>query len=164
MIYIIIGGRGAGKTTLVSQLVHCAWQHGWRVTGIITRGEWRDGEKLALYAHDIATGEQRLLAQRQNAREPWKFVDETLAWGNGVFARAVPTDVLIVDELGPLEFVEGRGWTGAFEATNSGQYRIAFVVVRPELVEHARQRFPHATPIDVQTSSGLYGVPPEAAQ
>ncbi|MFN4218482.1 MAG: nucleoside-triphosphatase [Candidatus Bipolaricaulia bacterium] len=154
MIYIITGGRGAGKTTLVSQLVHCARRQKWRVTGIITLGEWRDGEKVALYAHDIVTGERRLLARRKSATEPWEFVAETLEWGNRVLASAVPTDLLVVDELGPLEWEEARGWTAGLSAIDSGQYRVALVVVRPELVPQAQRRWPQASP-------GPFAVPPE---
>ena len=140
MIYIITGPRMSGKTTLVSQLVRCAQQQKWRATGIITLGEWRGGEKLALYAHDLSSGERRLLARRDSAAQRWEFVTEALEWGNSVLASAVPTDVLVIDELGPLEWEEGRGWTAAFAALESGQYRWAFVVVRPELVERARLR------------------------
>lgn len=147
MIYLITGPRMSGKTTLVQQLVQCA--HGWRVTGILTIGEWHNGEKLALYARDLRTGEQRLLARRQRATEPWEFVAETLEWGNRVFTSAVPTDLLVVDELGPLEWVEARGWTAGLSAIDSGQYRVALVVVRPELLTQAQHRWPHATLLDV---------------
>ncbi len=141
MIYLISGPRGAGKTTLCRQLVQCARQQGWCVTGILTEGEWHGGEKLVLYAHDLSRGERRLLAQRRSAAEPWGFVAETLEWGNRVFASAVPTDVLVVDELGPLEWEEGRGWTAAFAAIESRQYQYAVVVVRPELVDRAQARW-----------------------
>lgn len=149
MIYVITGPRGSGKTTFCRRFVERARSWGWQVTGILSVGEWHNGEKLALYAHDLRSGEQRLLAQRQNATEPWRFVDETLAWGNDVFTHAVPTDLLVVDELGPLEWVEGRGWTAAFGVLDSEHYRYALVVVRPELVAQARSRWPHATLLDV---------------
>lgn len=153
MIYVITGPRGSGKTTFCRRFVESARVQEWRVTGILSVGEWHNGEKLALYAHDLRSGEQRLLAQRQSALEPWKFVAGSLEWGNCVLARAVPTDLLVVDELGPLEWVEGRGWTAAFGVIDSGQYRYALVVVRPELVEQAQKRWPSATLLDV-TSSG----------
>lgn len=144
MIYVITGPRNSGKTTFCQRCVERARACGWRVTGILTVGEWCNGEKLALYACDLHSGEQRLLARRQSVKEPWEFVAETLEWGNDVFARAVPTDLLIVDELGPLEWCEGRGWTAAFGAIDSGQYRIALVVVRPELIAQVQKRWPHA--------------------
>lgn len=162
MIYLITGPRNSGKTTFCQRFIERVRACGWQVSGIVTVGEWREGEKRALYAQDLATGEQRLLAQRKSAGEPWDFVEATLAWGNEVFARAIPTDLLVVDELGPLEWCEGRGWTGAFGAIDSGQYRMALVVVRPELIVWAQRRWPHSRLC--QTSSGLFTVPPQAAR
>ncbi|MCS7197468.1 MAG: hypothetical protein NZ930_02115 [Candidatus Bipolaricaulota bacterium] len=150
-ISLITGPRNSGKTKFCQRCVVRARACGWRVTGILTRGAWHNGEKLALYARDLGVGEERLLAQRKSAREPWEFIGETLEWGNGIFARAVPTDLLVVDELGPLEWLEGRGWTAAFGAIDSGQYRVALVVVRPELIAQAQRRWPHALRLDCST-------------
>ena len=149
-IVLITGPRGAGKTTLCQRVVENACQRGWQVTGILTLGQFVNGDTVLLRAHDIRTGESRVLAHRRMNRTPrWNFVQETFEWGNTVLASAVPTELFVVDELGPLEWVEGRGWTAGLTAVDSGQYCYAFVVVRPELVERARARWPHAKLIDV---------------
>ena len=44
-------------------------------------------------------------------------------------------DLLVVDELGPLELVRGEGWQAALEALAQGGYCLALVVVRPELLD-----------------------------
>jgi hypothetical protein len=49
-----------------------------------------------------------------------------------------------VDELGPLEIVRGQGWQKAFNVLNRGDFRLALVVVRPELVDQARLHLPPA--------------------
>ena len=41
----------------------------------------------------------------------------------------------LVDELGPLELVRGEGWQAALETLAQGGYRLALVVVRPELLD-----------------------------
>jgi hypothetical protein len=105
---------------------------------------------MSLQARCEHTGEVRTLAHRQHSGgQQWAFVEETLEWGNSVLASAVPTDLLVLDELGPLEWVEGRGWTTGLSAVDSGLYRYALVVVRPELVEQARQRWPYAKLLDI---------------
>lgn len=142
-IILISGSRGAGKTTLCQQVIELARSQGWNVSGILTLGDYVDGEKVSLYAQDVRTGERRLLARRSyGGRYRWDFVEETLAWGNSVFASAIPTDLLVVDELGPLEWLDGRGWTAGLHAIDSREYRYALVVTRPELVERARARWP----------------------
>jgi hypothetical protein len=72
-----------------------------------------------------------------------------MAWGNDVLGAATPCDLLIVDELGPLEFERNRGWTDGLAAVDSGDYRHALVVVRPQLLPAARARWPHAQVVDV---------------
>ena len=71
----------------------------------------------------------------------WLFDPRTLDWANQVVVDAPPCDVLIVDELGPLEFRHGEGLRAAFGVILQGQYRLAVVVVRPELVEAARSHW-----------------------
>ena len=52
--------------------------------------------------------------------------------------------MLIVDELGPLEFIEGRGWMNGLNALDSRNYRMAVATLRPSLLENAAQRWPGA--------------------
>ncbi len=167
-ILLITGPREAGKTTFCRRCVEAARRRGWRVTGIVTLGEYVNGERVSLQARCAHTGEMRTLAHRQRGGgRHWAFVEETLEWGNSVLASAVPTDLLVIDELGLLEWVEGRGWTAGLSAVDSGLYRYALVVVRPELVEQARRRWPHAKLIDIPRLRKLrltFIVPPKAAR
>lgn len=151
-IFLITGPRGSGKTTLCRQFIELARARGWHVTGILTLKHTANspGRAWSLHAQDLRTGETRPLAYRSpDGIRQWAFVEKTLTWGNRVLKSAVPTDLLVVDELGPLEWLEGRGWTAAFGAIDSGQYRSVLVVVRPELLEQARRRWPQAKLIDV---------------
>lgn len=50
-------------------------------------------------------------------------------------------DYLVVDELGPLELERGEGLTNAIELLKSDEYKKALVVVRPYLVEKAKEIF-----------------------
>jgi nucleoside-triphosphatase THEP1 len=65
-----------------------------------------------------------------------------LSWGHDVLTHSVPCDLLIVDELGPLEIERDRGWVVAFDVLRSGSFAMAVVVVRPELVSQAQLRLP----------------------
>ena len=60
-------------------------------------------------------------------------------WGNRVLASSLPCDLLLIDELGPLEFNLGLGWVSALDLIQSGQYRQALVVIRPELLAKAQE-------------------------
>jgi hypothetical protein len=52
--------------------------------------------------------------------------------------------LLVIDELGPVEFDQGRGLTKAFDILDSQTYRLAVAVVRPDLLERACKRWPSA--------------------
>ncbi len=52
---------------------------------------------------------------------------------------SVPCDLLVIDELGPLEFNLKVGWLSALDVVKTGQFSLALVVIRPELLEPARE-------------------------
>ncbi len=156
-LFIITGPRGAGKTTFCRHFIDLARQAGRQVDGMVCPAVFENGHKVAIEAEALATGLRLRLA---TAREPdrpqagistrrWFFETEVLAWGNRVLQQATPCEVLIVDELGPLEFERGQGWTGGLKAIDSGEYRWGLVVIRPELLAPARQRWPIAKIISI---------------
>ena len=57
-------------------------------------------------------------------------------------ANALPCDLLVVDELGPLELERGVGWTAALGLLQQSGFALAVVVVRPGLVARARDLLP----------------------
>jgi nucleoside-triphosphatase THEP1 len=75
-----------------------------------------------------------------------------IAWGNEVLRAATPCDVLIVDELGTLEFDRGEGWLTGLSAIDAGDYRLGVVVIRPELLAVAQRRWPHAQVIAIEAA------------
>ena len=74
----------------------------------------------------------------------WHFEEETLAWGNEALAAAGEADLVLIDELGPLELTHGRGLSAGPALLDGGRCRAAVVVIRPELLEQARARWSRA--------------------
>lgn len=152
---IVTGPAGGGKTTLCRGLAAAARAAGRDVAGVLCPALFDGSGKTGIAVTDLRGGETRTLARRREggARAPgpprkWLFDEAALAWGDGLLARAAPCDLLVVDELGPLEFDEGRGWTAGLAAVDSGDFDAALVVVRPALLERARARWPSATVVD----------------
>jgi nucleoside-triphosphatase THEP1 len=56
--------------------------------------------------------------------------------------RTTPCDLLVVDEIGPLELERRGGWENAFDVLRGRDFALALVVVRPELVIKAQLRLP----------------------
>ncbi len=147
---LLTGGRGAGKTRWCEALVRAGREAGLAVGGLVSPPVLAGGGKTGIDLLDAASGERRRLAERARADLPgteglgWRFDPEALAFGNALLARIGDCDLLLVDELGPLEFARGSGFTSAFALLDARRYRFAVVVVRPALVTAARARWPGA--------------------
>ena len=75
----------------------------------------------------------------------WQFIPETVSWSNDLLREIGRCDLLIIDELGPLEFLRGEGLMAGMRLVDNGNYRVACVVVRSSLVPKALQRWPEAS-------------------
>lgn len=160
-LYALTGPRGAGKTTFCQKLIGLARATGRDVAGLISPAVVEAGERIGFDVEAIRTGERRILGRATPAAGldvalgRWCFSSAALAWGNQVLATSCPCDVLIVDEIGPLELRRGEGWTAALDALRRGPYRAALVVVRPELLDAAYAALPIARHFDVQDADQL---------
>ncbi|KPL72029.1 hypothetical protein ADN00_16205 [Ornatilinea apprima] len=156
-VLIITGWRGAGKTSLCQMVVEQARQRGWDVAGVISLPVLEKSVKTGIEIIAIRSNERRLLARSTALANTtlqthaWAFDPVNMQWGNEILKSAVPCDLLMVDELGPLEFERQQGWLEGLRALDSGQFKLALVVIRPELVAQARSRWPQAVELQINT-------------
>jgi Ni2+-binding GTPase involved in maturation of urease and hydrogenase len=158
-LWLLTGPIGSGKTTFCRHLIQDARERGWQVGGLLSPA-WMDGDKkIGILLEDIHTGEQRTLAttapqpQADLQLGPWHFDERVLELGNHIITESSPCDLLIVDELGPLEFNHKVGLTASFGMFLAGQYRVGCAVIRPSLLEAALVHWPWAQPIDILEAS-----------
>ena len=69
--------------------------------------------------------------------------------------NATPCDLLIIDELGPLEFDRGEGLLAGFDANDSRQFKASLTVVRTSLLEKARDRWPDAEALIISDDDNI---------
>lgn len=149
-IIILTGEKDSGKTLVCDALVKKFSGSIQRISGIISLGQYENGKKIAICAIDLSTGIRKVLAHYSPGWDPdkpqreWRFDQETLNWGNEVLAKAIPTDLLFIDEIGYLEFEKNEGWNNALKILDSGKFHYAVIVVRPSLLETAKSRYPDA--------------------
>lgn len=145
-ILVVTGRQDAGKTSYCRGLVERWRQAGLKTAGILSVGRFKNGEKTGFHAHDLAGGESRLLASRSPGElegfrlDQWVFDPRVMEWGNRVLADIDAADLLVIDELGPLEFLFQKGWMAAFEVLIMKRFRLAVVVIRPECLADFKKR------------------------
>lgn len=145
MILVLTGDSGSGKTTLCARVVKSLKARGVDVAGVLTLPRLANGEKVGIDVEEIRTGARSALAEyvlpgQGTATLCWKFHADALAWGTDILRGAIPCDVLVIDELGPLELIRNEGWTIAFEILQTKRFRDALVVIRPRLLDNFRMR------------------------
>jgi nucleoside-triphosphatase len=158
-LVIITGERGAGKSTWCRRLVDQARLYGLNVDGLLSPAVFDAGQKVAIDLVAIGSRQRRRLAARRESAaaswpsgprtEGWQFAGETLAWGNNLLRSLSPVDVLVLDELGPLEMLENQGLTAGLERIDRRADRLACVVVRPLLLGAAQERWPWSRVVEI---------------
>ena len=115
-IYIITGGKHAGKTTFLLKKIAELSISGKTVAGIISRGDFVAGKRHNFYAVNIEDKDEKLLMSEDNIQDSNKigkfyFSEETFNWGQIIIEKAIlsTTEVLVLDEVGRLE-LGGKGW------------------------------------------------------
>lgn len=149
-LLLVSGSSGAGKTHWCRQMVDAARLQGLTIAGLLSLPVFEQGRKSRIDLLDLQTGLQRILAVHRDGLGtgpvvgPWHFDPAVLLWGNEIIRAIQPCQLLILDELGPLEFEQNTGLTNALELIASRSCRLACVVVRPSLLPLALERWPWA--------------------
>ncbi len=159
---LVTGNVEVGKTTAVEWVVALARAQGYVCAGVWSPARVVGGQKVGIEAVDLSSGERRLLGRvaTGGAGERvgrYTFDPSVLAWVNGVLAAAIVArpDLLVVDEIGPLELEWGSGLAPVLEPLAAGRVPRALVVVRTWLLDALRarlRRIPTAIfTVDVET-------------
>ena len=155
----ITGPSGCGKTTLCLRLAAAASRAGYSLAGYISPPIFENGRKTGFALQALPGREQRRLGFARILPQPtlpasapvtqdWRFDPSVFAWGRRILQETPPADLLLVDELGPLEFDLQAGMTTVLERIDLACDRLACVVVRPEYLPRALERWEEAAVLD----------------
>jgi nucleoside-triphosphatase THEP1 len=164
---LLTGERQVGKTTVCKRVAELARGLGYDPAGLLSTALLdKDSLPIAYQALMVADGEQRLLARAdgdlggpRTAR--YSFDADVLSWVMDRLRAAISQgcDLLIVDEIGPLELEQVRGMAPILSDLTRGEGLQSLLVVRPELVEQLQKRLPNISfrtfPVTQENRQGL---------
>ncbi len=149
-LLVLTGEPGSGKSTHCRQLVRAA-----RDAGLVVRGVVGIDEPVAggvkRWLEDLRSGERILLGRMATPEAiaagdaRWLLDQAGLDRCDDILRAACPADLLVIDEVGPLELVQQHGTLAGVRHALSGPYGVALVVVRPWLVQRFRRLFPDSS-------------------
>jgi len=142
-VWLITGERQVGKSTVLGAVIPRLREAHVCVTGLLTE---RTGP------HDLAVTELHT-GDRYPLTEPFRDLpgsptrqftmsEDALARSRQALVTSFPTQLFVLDELGPLELNHRRGWVVALDLLARARYDLAVVVVRPELLGAAITALP----------------------
>lgn len=169
-LFLLTGPPGSGKTTWCLELVKHARFQGIPIAGLVSPPIFENNQRAGIDLLDIESGERTRLATRRSTTTPrdesnvekasptrmvtagWQFDPAALVWGNRLLIRLIaqkgtrsqphPSRLVVLDELGPLEFTRGQGLKAGLNLISACKYRLACVVVRPSLTSVAQDLWP----------------------
>ncbi|MBC8447328.1 MAG: DUF2478 domain-containing protein [Chloroflexi bacterium] len=152
MNVLLTGKRGVGKTTVCQAVAELARACGFRAQGLLTPAlHDGNGAKIGFEALDEGSGQRWLLAHTEQSLDgprigPYTFDAAGLARAVAVLqqACAAPSDLLIVDEIGPLELEKGEGFAPVLDSLPLTGPGHVLIVVRPALLPALRSRLNRA--------------------
>jgi len=137
-IALVIGQKNSGKTTYLKTVIRKAQHKGLAVGGILSLGHPNDLKKKDYYLCDIQTGREELLASTvAHPRHTiqygeYQFNPEIFESGNQILKDSIHSDLIILDEFGPLELQHAGFYQGFYFLLN--HYKgILIISLRPAL-------------------------------
>jgi len=145
---VLTGNIGSGKSTVAGRLVALARKRGLRCDGLLCSARLgAGGKKIGIDGERIGTGERRGLAARDVSSDGlrcgvWLFEPGAMEWSLDALADAISQhpDLLVVDELGPMELNEGKGLAPVIPELKSGKVPLVLVLVRAGLLPALLER------------------------
>ncbi|MFZ3070753.1 MAG: nucleoside-triphosphatase [Anaerolineaceae bacterium] len=157
----IHGTSGCGKTWLVEQVIERLSKKGFSCQGIYSPGQFENGVKTGIYTRLIPDGETRILAQLALPGDAevlgkWKMFPETVEWAKAYLSKPITADLWIIDEIGPYEIGEDKGWASVLADLHTRPFLSALITYRPGFSDYFAENYPGIIQFNVE--------PPNARQ
>jgi nucleoside-triphosphatase THEP1 len=161
-VTILTGERQAGKTSMLKKICEQGIYNKKEIVGVITPAVFEGGTKTAIDTWLLPKKSEddtfRFANKNKEEGPHWKFLPEAIDAINMHLAKLAKkveqnpklqnSQMLIIDELGFLEFERDEGLIEAMRILDEGVFNEALIVIRPSLVKTAKARWNVAQTIE----------------
>jgi len=139
MIFILTGPVHSGKTTLVKNVARELKRQEYRIGGFLSEAVWENEATVGYDLFDLRE-ETSIPLVRRTGEEKWQkigsyfFIPQGLARAEKIILREKDVDILVVDEVGPLE-LSGKGFWPALKQVIFHPLNIYLLVIRKNILE-----------------------------
>jgi len=156
MIIILSGRVHGGKTTLIQKSLSRWASRGLRFGGFLSPCVRSEGGEAEYDFLDLKDGWRLPFLRRAGEPDwehigPYYFVPQTLEAARALIRAATPDEVLIVDEVGPLELAHGGLWPALNEVVFKPGHK-TLLVAREEILEDLFRLLGTTMPLIVDVS------------
>jgi nucleoside-triphosphatase THEP1 len=143
-ILLLTGPRGSGKTGFVLSLADALYLEQISVAGLASICVMEQGSRTGYDVRILTNGQQTPLCRigapdRGVNAGQFSFFPEAFDFGLDALQAGIQApdmDLMILDELGPLE-LEGKGWAAVLQKMRESTAKVLLITVRPSLIEPA---------------------------
>ena len=143
----LTGKSGAGKTKTFQRLISVAQNAGLSVFGFYCPAIFNENEKVGMEVCLLPSGETKILGLLEK-RENWIPVGRwwmdpsVFAVVNEHIRKYTGSDLLLIDEIGPAEIEEKKGWPDALALLREARFRMGVVSFRPAFIDYFKENYP----------------------
>ncbi|MCS7120266.1 MAG: NTPase [Nitrososphaerota archaeon] len=165
-ILLLTGRPGVGKTTIIFNVAEALRARGFTVGGMISREVREGGVRVGFKIYDIRGSREGWLAhfERKSGPRIGKYgvcLDDLERIGVQAIFEAVKTaDVIVIDEIGPMELYSNRFRNAVSAAMESGKILVGTIHYRvsdPFVADIRRRRDVKIIEVDEENRVNLVG-------
>jgi nucleoside-triphosphatase len=147
-IFFVTGSPGIGKTTILLKTAEALEKKGYKLDGMLSREAREKGARVGFEIINIETKKQGWLAHVQQTNGPQvgkyrvNLADLESIGASAIRNAAVNAEIVIIDEIGPMELHSNAFKEAVTEALSSGKPVIGVIHERAKdsLIDSIRKR------------------------
>lgn len=143
----ITGYSGSGKTGISREIIDILYLKPIKIAGFISQAIIFENEKRTIQVLNLETKEEKPLAQLARDRlsadfGKWNFNQKTIEWVINSLSTVTNCDLLVMDEIGPLEIEMHKGWHTIFDDIDRIDFKACLITFRPKYTAYFQEKYP----------------------